>query len=163
MVSAAGGLLLGMAFQALLVEGVTGTLLALMAGGGLLFGVSFLLLSAAIGGRDVDLPLPGELYAGTQRPTMDDVRPPELMGRVPFSVGKGQARPAPRSAHAEKLHNELSEINRQLQRAAVKLGLNQLSHEGYTLIVNELKKRRARIERQIAQGELGPRSGKRTV
>jgi len=47
------------------------------------------------------------------------------------------------------LEAKLDEINKQLQRANVKLGLGELSEEGYERIVDELKQDRAKIEAKM--------------
>lgn len=155
-VGAAGGVLLGMALQAGLGNGWTAVSVGLAGGALALLGLAVLFQHLAFRDAPEDSRLPGDIYGkGTPAKAAAPPERAKLGGRVPFDQGKEVATRT-RDPQTAKLYKQLEALNRQLQRAAVDLGLGQLSQEGYTMIVDELKKKRATVEQAIARRQLGP-------
>lgn len=95
--------------------------------------------------------LPGEKYADRDAPEPHKAPNASLEG-VPFSESKKVAQGANGSEkRVRKLSEKLEKVNKELQRANVKLGLGELSPEGYSKIVKRLKKRRAELEDELNQ------------
>lgn len=93
-------------------------------------------------------PLPGDVYGDREAPKPHEVDNASLDGRVPFSESKDVAK-AEVDPEKKQLYERLEQLNKELQRANVKLGLGELSREGYTKIVEELKERRAKVEARL--------------
>lgn len=98
-------------------------------------------------------PLPGDVYGDREAPKPHEVDQGQLNGRVPFSESKSVAT-ADADPKRAKLYERLDQLNKELQRANVKLGLGELSREGYAKIVEELKERRARVEAKLNQSSV---------
>ncbi len=153
LVAFAGGGLAGFALYAGLAQGWGSTpILMVLVGGGILW-VSHLVARRAFLEPEEEIPLPGEVYGDRERPDPMGTEGTSLDGRIPFSQGKGVVKRDldPRVA---ELQDKLKGLNQQLQRANVKLGLGELSKEGYQRIVTQIKERRAKVEEMISQQEL---------
>lgn len=107
-----------------------------------------LLASRPFGKEDSSKPLPGDVYGDREKPKPHKTEQGSLNGRVPFSESKKVTK-SEKSSEEQELYQQLENLNKQLQRANVKLGLGEISREGYTKIVKELKERRARVEAKI--------------
>lgn len=94
--------------------------------------------------------LPGEKYADREEPQPHEVVDSELEG-VPFDASKKVTSQANGSKREQKLRKQLDKVNKELQRANVRLGLGEISEEGYSKIVERLKKKRAQIEDKLNQ------------
>ncbi len=151
-ISFGGGVIAGMVLLNGFQEGWTATQGVLGATAVVLVLVANLVAVRRFPGDDGSTPLPGEIYKDRKKPRIEDIETQDLNGRVPFSVSK---RVAKKHVNPElpKLYGRLEALNKELQRANVKLGLGQISKEGYTLIVEDLKKRRAQIEARINQAD----------
>lgn len=153
LVAFAGGALAGFALHAALAGGWTSTpVLMILVGAGILW-VSHAVARRAFLEPEEQIPLPGEVYGDREAPDPMGIDGTSLDGRIPFSQGKNVVKRDldPRMA---ELQDKLKALNQQLQRANVKLGLGELSKEGYQRIVTEIKERRAKVEQQISQQEL---------
>lgn len=95
--------------------------------------------------------LPGERYADREAPDPNEETEPPENGRVPIADGSGAAPRAEAEDPDADLRERLERVNKELQKANVKLGLGELSEEGYAKIVERLKKRRAKLEDQLNQ------------
>lgn len=144
-----------------LQEGWTALLYGLGGASGVALLIAVVLPSFQRGGSEGSKPLPGDIYEDREAPEPREAEPPELDG-VPFSESKG-VDASSRSGEGGELEARLEKLNKQLQRANVKLGLGELSQEGYSKIVEELKERRARVEAKLngrAQARADEQSGK---
>lgn len=93
--------------------------------------------------------LPGEKYADRDRPEPHKTAEDDLEG-VPFSESKKVASNGKAGdERIRKLNAKLDKVNKELQRANVKLGLGEISEDGYEKIVQRLKKRRAQLEDEL--------------
>ncbi len=149
----AGGGLTGFALYAGIADGWTSTPILMIAAG-----IGILWASQMVGNRaflrpEKKIPLPGEVYGDRERPDPMGTGGTSLDGRIPFDQGDDVVKRDMDPRIAE-LQGKLKTLNQQLQRANVKLGLGELSNEGYQRIVQELKQRRAKVEQQLSQQEL---------
>ncbi len=113
-----------------------------------ILGVAFFVAHKTLPKAGSTKPLPGDIYGDRKQPEPHKVDQGSLNGRVPFSESKN-VRKAPENPEKAELYERLESLNKQLQRANVKLGLGELSREGYTKIVEELKERRAKVEAEL--------------
>lgn len=148
LISFGGGLAAGIVGLTGYQDGFSPMLYTLAGASLVILGVAFFLAHRTLPKADASPPLPGDIYGDREAPEPHSVDPGSLNGRVPFSESKNVAKAAQDPEKAE-LYNRLESLNKQLQRANVKLGLGELSREGYTKIVEELKERRAEVEAKI--------------
>lgn len=113
--------------------------------------VANVLATRRIGDTDEDSrQLPGEKYADRDEPQPHEVVDSELEG-VPFDASKKVTSQANGSKRQQKLRRQLDKVNKELQRANVRLGLGEISEDGYSKIVERLKQKRAKIEDKLNQ------------
>lgn len=124
----------------------------ILVGGGILW-ASQMVSRRAFMTPEEQIPLPGEVYGDRDHPDPMGGEGTSLDGRIPFGQGKDVVK-RDLDPQVAKLQDKLKAINQQLQRANVKLGLGELSKEGYQRIVEELKERRGKVEQQLSQQEL---------
>lgn len=148
LISFGGGLVAGVVAITGLQEGWSPALYTLGGASLVILLVANLLATRRFEAEEPSKPLPGDLYGDRQAPEPHEVEPNELNGRVPFSESKSVTKTDADSRQA-KLYKRLDQLNKELQRANVKLGLGELSREGYSKIVEELKERRARVEAKL--------------
>lgn len=126
-------------------------MLGLVGGGGLLLVVvANMLATRRLELEEPESPrLPGEKYADRSKPRPHEATEASLNG-VPFSESKKVTKPSGSgNGRVQQLNLRLEKVNRELQRANVKLGLGELSEEGYSKIVERLKHRRAQLEDEL--------------
>lgn len=129
-------------------DGFSPVLLSLTVASLVILGVAFFLAHKTLPKPGSSTPLPGDIYGDRKQPEPHNVDPGSLNGRVPFSESKSVSK-TPQNPEKAELYKRLESLNKQLQRANVKLGLGELSREGYTKIVAELKERRAKVEAEL--------------
>lgn len=150
LISFGGGLVAGVVAITGLQQGWSPALYTLGGASVVILIVANLLAARRFEASEPSKPLPGDLYGDRKAPKAHEIPETSLNGRVPFSESKRVAKPDsdPRRA---KLYQRLEQLNKELQRAHVKLGLGELSREGYSKIVEDLKERRASVEAKLNQ------------
>lgn len=152
-ISFGGGVVAGAVGITGMLKGWNPTLYALAGASAVILIVANLLASSRFGNEGEGKPLPGDVYGDRETPKPHEVDQGSLNGRVPFSESKNVAK-AEADPQKAKLYERLDQLNKELQRANVKLGLGELSREGYSKIVEELKERRARVEAKLNQSSV---------
>lgn len=150
LIAFAGGALAGFVGHAGLTAGFQTASLALATTGLVLLAVASFLVRQSLPGDGDHIPLPGEVYQDAKPPNPMSNGSSDLGGRVPFRASKGVVERSSNS-QADDLHKRLAALNQALQRANVKLGLGELSSEGYTRVVEEIKSKRAEVEHRLTQ------------
>ncbi len=148
LISFGGGLVGGIVGSTGVQDGWQPALYILGGASVVILGVALLLSTRTASKEEKTKPLPGDVYGDREKPEPHSVDQGSLNGRVPFSESKSVAKSS-KSPEQQELYDQLENLNKQLQRANVKLGLGEISREGYTKIVKELKERRARVEAEI--------------
>lgn len=148
LISFGGGLVAGVVGITGLQEGWSPALYTLGGASLVILLVANLLATHRWGSQETSKPLPGDVYGDRKAPKPHEVDQGSLNGRVPFSESKNVAK-ADLDPETQKLYKRLDQLNKELQRANVKLGLGELSREGYSKIVEELKQRRAKVEAKL--------------
>lgn len=154
LISFAGGVIGGFVGVTGMQRGWDATLFVLGGAAFVIFLVANLLASRRFDTSEESKPLPGDVYGDREKPKPHQVEQASLNGRVPFSESKEVAKTEVDSEKA-KLYKRLDQLNKELQRANVKLGLGEISHEGYSRIVEDLKERRAKVEAKLNESPVG--------
>lgn len=153
LISFGGGLVAGVVGITGMREGFTPALYTLGGASLVVLVVANLLATHRFDDPEESKPLPGDLYGDREPPKPHEVQQASLNGRVPFSESKRVAKEQADPRRAE-LYRRLDQLNKELQRANVKLGLGEISRDGYTKIVDELKERRAKVEAKLNQSQV---------
>lgn len=153
LISFGGGVIAGVIGITGLQEGFTPTLYTLAGASLVILIVANMLAMHRFGEGEESKPLPGDVYGDREAPEPHKVDNTSLNGRVPFSESKQVAK-AEVDPQKKELYDRLEQLNKELQRANVKLGLGELSREGYTKIVEELKERRAKVEARLNESSV---------